>query len=274
MMGPDAARYWLAAGGERMSRPFHLRWLLPYICGQRLRWWWAAWLLSWPVAAAGMFAWQAQGMGNDWRSALAATALLLGLPGILGPSVVIPVGVDLPATALTLLGVALVAAGEPWSIGPGLWLVLVASTIRETAPVYAAVWLWSPLPLVCLAAPAVRHLVRRSVTADPLGPKFTEIARHPIRSALAAHRGRWRDGWLMVAPWGVCLAGLYQPSLPLIVALAVAYSLLLVATDTVRLVHHAAGPVMAAAAAQAIPTGWLLLAVVVHVVWFRKPERV
>jgi hypothetical protein len=42
----------------------------------------------------------------------------------------------------------------------------------------------------------------------------------------------------------------------------------------VRLIHHAAGPVMAVAAAQTIPVEWLLLACVVHVAWWRTPERI
>ena len=78
----------------------------------------------------------------------------------------------------------------------------------------------------------------------------------------------------MVAPWGACLVGLYRPSLQVGVALVVAYGLLLVATDTVRLVHHAAGPVLAFAAVRNLPVEWLLVAVAVHVVWFWKVERV
>jgi hypothetical protein len=60
----------------------------------------------------------------------------------------------------------------------------------------------------------------------------------------------------------------------LLVVLGVAYAQLLVATDTVRLVHHVAGPAMAVAAAHVIPVEWLLLAVVVHVAWWFAPERI
>ena len=42
----------------------------------------------------------------------------------------------------------------------------------------------------------------------------------------------------------------------------------------VRLLHTAAGPPVALAAAQVIPPHWLLLACVVHVVWSRKPELI
>jgi hypothetical protein len=40
----------------------------------------------------------------------------------------------------------------------------------------------------------------------------------------------------------------------------------------VRLLHVAAGPAMAFAAVQVIPEQWLLLAVVLHVMWWRQPE--
>jgi len=270
--GPDAHRYMALARGERVPRPFHLRWLLPTFLGESRGGWWAIWLMSWPVLAGGMIVWRFAA-GDDWRVVGAATVFLVALPGILGPSAVIPVGVDLPATALSLCGVGLLEVGG-WSCNVvGLALIGVAAMIRETSPVWSALWLWSPLPLVVLPVVVVRHMVAKT-GPDPLGPRFDEIAAHPIKAALAAHVGRWRDGWLMVAPWGACLAGLIRPSVALVVVLVLAYAQLLIATDTVRLVHHAAGPVLAVAAAQTIPMEWLLLACVLHVVWFWQMERV
>ncbi len=271
-IGPDAARYLAAAQGVPVPRPFHLRWLLPEVCGQHFRLWRRVWLISWPAMAVSMFLWRL-GDGDAWQVALAASALLIALPGILGPSVVHPVGVDLPATALTLVGCAL------WSLdhfGAQVATVLVlawAAAIKETSPVFAALWLWSPVPLIALVVVVARALIAKP-GPDPLGPRFQDIADHPVKSALEAHHHQWRDAWVMVAPWGICLAALYAPSVQVAVVLLVAYAQLLVATDSVRLYQHAAGPVMAATAAQVIPLAWLPLAVVVHVVWWRKPERV
>lgn len=270
--GPDALRYLAAGAGTPVSRPFHLRWLLPWLCGESVTAWWRTWIVSWPLLAGGMVCWRLAA-GDDWRVALAAGALLLGLPGILGPTAVIPIGVDLPATALSVWAAFLFELGHPAQQGAGVVVLLGAASIRETQPVWVALWTWSPLPLVALAAPLVRSIVVKPA-ADPLGAQFQAIADHPIRAALVAHHGRWRDGWLLVAPWGVCLAALYQPGWPLLVLLAVTYLQLLVATDTVRLLHHAAGPVMAATAAAVVPPAWLLLAVVAHVVWWRTPERI
>ncbi len=78
----------------------------------------------------------------------------------------------------------------------------------------------------------------------------------------------------MVAPWGVTLAALLDPTPALLVLLVLAYAQLLVATDSVRLYQSAAGPLMALGAVTVIPDRWLLIAVVVHVVWWRKPEVV
>lgn len=275
---PDGMRYAAAGDGVPLPRPFYLRWLLPWFCSRAggVRAWWAVWAGSWFVLAAGAFWWRIEA-GDGWQRAVAAAVLLCGLPGVLGPPVVIPVGVDLSATALGVCVAATLAADVPgwW---PAVVIVsLVVGSVKESAPLFVAVWAWSPWPLAGLAAPLLRHVYakrRGLIGEDPLGPKFQAIADHPARAARAAHAGRWRDGWLMVAPWGVCLVALYRPDVQVFVALGVAYGLLLVATDTVRLVHHAAGPVMAVAAVRNLPVEWLALACVVHVAWFWRVERV
>jgi hypothetical protein len=271
-LGPDAARYVLAAAGVPVPRPFNLRWLLPWLLGDEVKAWRVVWLLSWPLLAGSMFGWRVAA-GDDWRVAAAAAVLLVGLPGILGPHVSIPVQVDLPATALVVTGLFFVELGHPAQIVAGVAVWAVAACISEKAPVVAALTFWSFWPLLLLVVPAIAAVVRKS-GPDPLGPEFQRIADHPVRTALEHHAGRWRDGWLMVAPWGVCLAALVDPSVSIVVVLVVAYLQLLVATDTVRLIHHVAGPAMAVAAAQVIPVEWLLLAVVAHVVWFWTPERI
>lgn len=268
-IGPDSARYLYAAAGINVPRPYHLRWLLPKLCGTSSRRWHAAWGAAWPVLAVSMIWWRVAS-GDGWPVALAATGLLLGLPGILGPSCAIPVQVDMPATAMMVLGCALSVAVHPLA---GVPVFVVAACIRETSPVWAALWLWSLWPLVALGAVALA-MWRIKTGPEMLGDKFAEYTAHPIRTALEHHAGRWRDAWLMVAPWGICLLALVDADWRLLVLLAVAYAQLLVAADTVRLIHHAAGPPMAVAAALVIPTPWLLLAVAVHVVWWRAPERI
>lgn len=275
-LGPDASRYVHLANGVRVPRPFVWRWLLPTLCRDYARRWLAVWFASWVLLAVGMmwFAWLR--LDAVWP-ALTAAVFVVGLPGILGPTVVNPIGVDLFATAFGVLGAGCAATGTPAGVVVGVGCVLVAGSTKETAPVFAALWAWSPWLLIGFAAPAARYLWVRWHNLegpDPLGADFQQIADQPFQAGWNAHRFAWRDGWAMVAPWGACLIALYAPSWQIAAVLAVAYAQLLVATDTVRLVHHAAAPTMAVAAVAHIPSRWLLPAAVAHFFWFRKPERI
>jgi hypothetical protein len=270
-VGPDAARYLLAGQGARVARPFNLRWLLPAVCRDVERRWQVVWVASWPVAALACAWWVSAGAAG-WQVPLAAAALLCGLPGVWGPSVVRPVGVDLPALAVGLVAAGLWVHG--WPV-PAVIVTALAASIKESSPVWVALWCWSPWPLLALVAPVVAGVVRRPERDEVTAlPPLLEVHDHPVRSAWAHHVGQWRDGWVMVAPWGVTLAALVAVDRQTVATLAVAHGQLLVATDTVRLLAVTAGPVMAAAAAERIPGAWLLLAVAVHFVWWRPPRLV
>lgn len=267
-LGPDAARYWIAAQGRPVARPFHLRWLMPRLCGTSPRRWWSVWALSWPILAASV-AWLADSLG--WQRATFAAVLTIALPGVWGPLVVRPVGVDLPAMALAALAAAAAVHGVWWLAIP---VVMLAAATKESAPVWAALWAWNPLLLVGMAwvIPAWfrRHELDEVTAREP----FRTIHEHPISTAIAARRGRWRDAWLFIAPWGACLAAMWHPTTQTIAVVVVAHLQLLVATDTVRLLHTAAGPALAIAAARNLPTDWLPLVALGHGFWWRKPEVV
>ena len=268
--GPDAARYMLAADGHRVARPFNLRWLLPAVCGTDLRMWWGAWALSWPLAAGGAFSWAAH-YTDGWLQPTLVAALVVALPGLWGPPVVRPVGVDLPAMALTLAAAALWVHGYQ----PIAWVLLGwAAATKETQPIWMALWVWHPAPLVALVVPAVIRW-RNPPTLDAVTttPNLRAIHDHPIRTAWEAHAGRWRDAWLWVAPWGACIAGLWAITPQWVATMATAHLQVLVATDTVRLVHTAAGPVAALTAIQALPPEWAAPSVALgSVFWWRTQE--
>jgi hypothetical protein len=267
-LGPDASRYVLAGQGHRVAKPFHLRFVLPWLCRDVERRWWTVWGLSWPVAAAGL-AWWGHAAGFDpWRVA-ALVVFCLSLPGVWGPHVVRPVGVDLPGLAVAVVAVAALEQGW-WPLAVAL--IFVAAGVKESMPVWAALWAWHPLLLVGLVVPLIRGLiVRPELDAVTRQPVLQRVHDHPVRSAFEHHAGQWRNAWWMVAPWGACLAALYAPTLRVGAAIAAAYAQLLVATDTVRLLHTAAGPAVAFAAVQVFPVEWLTLVCAVHVVWWRKP---
>lgn len=268
--GPDAARYLLAGDGQPVAFPFNVRWLLPAACGSDLTAWWLAWALSWPVLAAGVTFW-ALGLGASWPVALAAAALVVSLPGVLQPHSTWPVGVDLPAMALSAVSAACFVWDQPLL---GVVFAVWAVTIKEQAPVWIALWAWTWVPLLVLPLVLVAYLIRRP-QIDPITstPLLKRVHDHPVRSALE-HRtqaGGWRNFWLMVAPWSACLAALLHPTPQLVCALLVGYGALLVATDTVRVYQPPAAPVAALTAAQVIPSQWLIVAVVVTFFWWRKP---
>ena len=266
-IGPDAWRYLALARGERVVRPFHLRWLLPAVCGESLRRWQAVRWCSWALAAGGMVA-----VSPSLRG-LAAAVLLISLPGAQGPPVCNPVGVDLPAMALGIWAWAALEHGL-WPVAVAL--IVLAGCVKESAPIFAALWAWHPVLLVGLIPVGIRALTSRP-GVDRLteqNPTLRQVHEHPFITAWLAHREQWRDAWIMVAPWGACLAALYQPAWPIVAVLIVAHLQLLVATDTVRLTHTAAGPAVALAAAQVIPLAWLPLALVLHVAWWRRPTMI
>ena len=228
--------------------------------------------MSWVVLGVSTVGW-ALARGLTPAQAALTGILLLALPGILGPGVSIPVQVDLPATALTMLGVALAVTGRPIWMVVGILVIACASSVRETAPICAALWLWSPWPLIALIVPAVIALVRRPAESSGI-PEWDRITAHPIRTSLEYHAGQWRNAKVMVLPWGVCLVGLYALDWKLAIVLAVAYAQLLVATDSVRLYQHVAGPALALAAASLIPDPWVPLAMVGQFFWLTIPERI
>lgn len=270
-LGPDSARYMIAGQGVPVARPFNLRWLLPTLCRNSAKRWWLAWALSWPIAAAGM-AWWGFETGLVWQQFIAAPVLVLSLAGVWAPSVCRPVSVDLPAMAVSIVAVAALQAGW-WPLA--LVLILAAASIKESAPVFAAVWAWHPILLVGLLVPVVVSLVRKpsmdEITGGAMNGVLKHVHDHPIRASWEHHVGKWRDP-RMVVQWGACLAAFVEPSLRVVAVTAVAYAQLIVATDTYRLVHTAAGPLLALVAVQVIPLPWLALACAVSCVWWITPE--
>lgn len=273
-LGPDAQRYWIAGGGDEVAKPFHLRWLLPAVCKQQVRRWWAVWALSWPILFGSVF-WLGADLG--WQRALLAAVLCCGLPGVWGPSVVRPVGVDLPGMALGALAAALIVHGHVW---PAVIVIGLAAQVKESMPVWAALWAWNPVLLVGLAFVVFNvAVIRPGMDAVTAKPELRAIHDHPVATALRYRSAVsqpnwpwWRNFWIVLAPWGVCLAALYRPDWRVLVVLGVAHLQLLVATDTARLLHTAAGPAVALAAAAVLPGPWLLLAGLAGVCWATKTE--
>lgn len=253
---PDGKKYLAMGAGQRVPLPFHLRWLLPFVCRQsELAWIVACWLgIAAFGAGTGWLAWQA---GATLAQSVLAAVLVWGLPSVRFASGA-PVLVDMPALAVAVGAAAILPLSAPAAIA----LACVAGAMSEKAPIVAALAAWSPWLLLGLIPPALRLLMKHGEVAP--GDPLEDTMRRPFRAGWSAHRGAWRHPAL-VLPWGVCLLALWSPSLPVGAALLFGYALLLLATDTVRLYQQAA-PVLAISAALLVPDHLVPLAAIVH--WF------
>lgn len=247
LVTPDGARY-LAMAQRRVARPFHLRWLLPALCGRDLTNWRNV-TRGALLAVAGLTALYS---GSPW---MLAVGLLPGLAfAWRRPVLVDPLGMALALGSALLLPVCWPAA---------VAVACLAGMVRETAPIWAAVYAFNPIPLLGLVPVAARALMRQG--DDVLDAENAWILAHPIKAAQKYHAGLWLDWRTMVAPWGGLLVALAGLDLRLGLALALGYAQLLVATDSVRLYQWAA-PAMALAAVNVTP-GWALPLVALAIVF-------
>lgn len=242
---PDGARYF-AASEKRVPRPFHYRWLLPKLLGKNARKWkWvthgALWLCL-PLTYLYV--------GGGWRG-VAAAAMVTGLSGVWHFNRKYPVLVDATGMMLALSSAVAIHYGL-WPLG--FVVALLGGCVRETSPIFAALYAWNPLPLVGLVAPAVRHLQREG--PDVLDAENAWILRNQFKAARKYHDPAVIPPPRYLLPWGASVVALANFSPQLAVALAASYGQMLVATDTVRLFMWS-WPVVLAAAVNAVPLAWL-----------------
>lgn len=245
---PDALRY-VAAASRRVPRPFHLRWLIPKLCGESER----RWRLQSQLTTWGLFPlvwWYVGG----WRG-IAAAVMVTGLAGVWKFNRRFPILVDAAGMFCALLTADLFTHGL-WPLA--LLVVLIGACVRETVPVFAALFAWNPLALIGLLPVAVRALQHDG--PDPEGNEPWQLTRQ-LRTCIQIHRAQ--PVGLFVLPWGAALVCLANGSPQLALTLSIAYAQMAVATDTVRL-YQWAFPVVLASAVHAVPLRWLPLLVVVQ----------
>src|SRR5690606_33472390 len=144
---------------------------------------------------------------------------------------------------------------------------VLAGTAKEHSPITAAVLAWNPLLLVGLIAPALRMLV-------PRGGDIPEAFAMPVRPGLHRNRG-WLDPYQALAPWGVGLVALADPSVALAAALVVGYGQLAIVQvmglpvwvgrwDSAR-IYQSVFPVVMVAAIAVLPDALVAPALVAHI---------
>ena len=247
VLTPDGVRYF-AAAQQRVARPFHLRWLLPRLCGQNPR----RWTITTRLSIVALGALSAAYAGSVWMACVAF------LPGI-AFAWRRPVLVDAPGMALALGAALMLPICWPVAVA----LALVAGCVRETSPIWASAYAWNPLLLVGLVPVAARALMRQG--DDVLDAENNWILQHPFKASQKYHANLWSDPLTMVTPWGAMIVGLGGLDAQLTAALALGYCQLLLATDSVRLYQWAA-PVLALACVHVLPP-WALPFVALGVVF-------
>lgn len=248
-ISPDGWYYLDAAKGHRVPAPYSYRWLLPWLLGPSPeRWALLTYLslLATPVCAWYYFA--AQGF-TGWRLFF-ATVLLSCLPGVRAASLRFPVLTDAPAFALSLLVTALYLDGHPWL---AMLLSLPLGALRESAPIFAALWAGHPAPLVGLLA--------AGWTRPQASGREVPWLAHPWREAFKLRLACGADGSLYLRPWGGALFGLV-PTWQTLLTFGIAHAQLFQAQDTIRLTVWAA-PVLVANATNVIPPAFWPVAILV-----------
>ncbi len=246
---PDSIRYL----NPHPPSPFHLRPLLPWLC-RTVAWrWHTATYVG--IALTIVSTWAIVG---GWQG-VAAALILAALPSVRF-NATHPVLVDATALGLTTLGAALWVHG--YTV-PALTAVTLATLTKETSPIFAALFAWTPILLAPLIIPAIIASLR-TPGPDPLNDQHhTWILTHPIQASKKYHHRYLIDANpTLLTPWGGAITALGAPSLQLAATLTAAYAQLAIATDTVRLYQWAA-PVVVIAATTATPPQWWPLLIIV-----------
>ncbi|GAA4711123.1 hypothetical protein [Phytohabitans rumicis] len=259
-VSPDGHRYRALGRREPVPMPFALRWLLPLMLGDAVwRWRLSAYLHLLalpPLLAIWLRPWV-----DDARLQVVGALLVCGLSGVWRIHIRWPVLVDGPAMTWALGCAVAFQYDQPVL---GVALAVIAGSVKESGPVFAACFAWHLLPLIGLTVPLIRALTVR-IGVDPMAQPH--VTRYPVLASRVHHLGRWFDARSMILPWGAgilaALATDRQVQAMLAVTAALAYGQLVIATDTIRLYQWAAPPVILGAMT-VLPPDWAVLALILH----------
>jgi hypothetical protein len=251
MLSSDSRIY---RGNSATFSPFHLRWLLPKVCGANVLAWTA---VSYVAALASVQ------LVYVWTHSLVAAWLWAWL-FVVQCAAARPALVDMASCALSL------GAVVAWPVSPYLAfaLVLLSGACKESGPVFAAAWSLNPFLLIGVIAAGWWIMPRRNDHPYCQRPWFWARVRH---DPLACKR--------MLAPWGAVLilaplgAGWDRATLAAMVSLALGYGQLLRSQDAARLYLWAAPAVLVLATRAQL--SWLPVLLVAHpFLAIAEPRRV
>ncbi len=249
---PDSQRYLELADGNAVPSPFGRRWLLPLTLRRRIQDWAIFQLLC--ATALGFLS---ATYVNDWRAAW----FLMLLPGITWVHAKCPMLVDLPAMTFALAASVLWAKGY---VALAMIAVGIAGAMKETAPVFGALYAGTPWLLVGLVC--VNWRAKSSPTDDPWSGKSVLTLLRNVRQ-LRPFNWREREQLMSFGTLGVLFflgAGWNTLTALALFSSGVALLQCMIAYDRVRLLHWSAIsllPVILHA-----PDPWLTLGMALHMI--------
>lgn len=238
---PDGLRYFAMARGEGAPKPYHYRWLLPRLLGEDKK--------KWRAVSLGSLAGMVPAM--RWLTGRWAPGLFVfTLDGVAGTAHRYPVLTDAPAMLAAIMAAA-ATRQKRWTLA--VVLSVLAGTMKESSPVFAATYSTNLLPLVGLISPAVMAMIEPG--DDIPGEGFShDCLTHPVWAAWWKRRGQAVDWKLWVLPWGGLLAGL-RGDFRTVSTVVASHAQCVAAVDTERLTQWA-WPVLAENTVDVMGKSW------------------
>ncbi len=177
----------------------------------------------------------------SWKQAL----LFVTLPGV-AFCVNLPTTTDGPAMALAWASAWAFQSGHHWlAVG----LSATSGVIHERSPVFAALYCWSPLPLLGLVVPLLIGRIKGAAPPDRASPDRAErLVGHSLWGAIEAHRDYVNllgESGLVWSLRGIpVMAGYLGCSLQAWACLGVAFASRIMGTDTSRYIIWGALPMI------------------------------
>ncbi len=144
----------------------------------------------------------------------------------------------------------------------GIAVVCIGSMVKESTWLFTFVLSLNLFALAGAIPVALAWIILKPDKQDIFTVKSEDMLRHPLKYGLAFHKDKWLDYrvWLSL---GVGLLAFKIPSLQLFAMLGLAAGQMLIATDTIRLLHWCF-PVLILYAVPNIPIEWSLIAILLH----------
>jgi len=252
-LAPDFLTYQAMSQGRPAADPFRTRWLLPALMnGNALKGWHTVGLVGLVLSFPALYLFvETVGASGLWAvviwGSLPVIDVLYRMRGM----------IDHVAWPVALLAGTFVVSGH---IIPAGILIALSAMLDPRTVMFIFAWTLNPWTLLGLVPFAVASLIL------PKGEPYIhpEIIKHPWASSKKVNGPFLLNPKMTLIPWGVCMFGLLDLSLTVILSLIFAYAQMFRAIDRIRLFMWAA-PALIIATLGIVPEAWLPLAVLVTI---------